>query len=65
MNLKLNVFFLPFAGGNKYSYRDFKEKAPSFINIISLEYPGRGAKKLIPDRNGFSLATQNIADKKR
>ena len=40
----LNVFCLPFAGGNKYSYRDYKEKAPSSINFISLEYPGRGAR---------------------
>lgn len=44
MNTGLNVFCLPFAGGNKYSYRDYKEKAPSSINFISLEYPGRGAR---------------------
>ncbi len=44
MNTALNVFCLPFAGGNKYSYREFKEKAPSSINFINLEYPGRGAR---------------------
>ena len=44
MKSKLNVFCLPFAGGNKYSYRDFKTRAPSFLNFISLEYPGRGAR---------------------
>lgn len=44
MKERLNVFCLPFAGGNKYSYRDYKERAPSAINFISLEYPGRGAK---------------------
>ncbi len=44
MNTGLNIFCLPFAGGNKYSYRDYKEKSPSSINFISLEYPGRGAR---------------------
>ena len=44
MNKGINVFCLPFAGGNRYSYREYKKKAPSFINFISLEYPGRGAR---------------------
>lgn len=44
MNRGLNVFCLPFAGGNKYSYREYKERAPSSINFINLEYPGRGAR---------------------
>lgn len=44
MNSKVNVFCLPFAGGNKYSYREFKNRAPSFLNFISLEYPGRGGR---------------------
>ncbi|MEO6637124.1 MAG: thioesterase domain-containing protein [Ginsengibacter sp.] len=44
MNSKVNIFCLPFAGGNKYSYREFKKRAPSFLNFISLEYPGRGGR---------------------
>lgn len=44
MKKKINLYCLPFAGGNKYSYREFVEKAPSFLNIITLEYPGRGAR---------------------
>lgn len=40
----LNVFCLPFAGGNKYSYRLYKENASSFLNIIAIDYPGRGAR---------------------
>ncbi len=40
----MNIICLPFAGGNKYSYRQFKDKAPSFINLIGYEYPGRGAR---------------------
>ncbi len=44
MNSKVNIFCLPFAGGNKYSYREFKNRAPLFLNFISLEYPGRGGR---------------------
>jgi len=48
MNKKVNLFCLPFAGGNKYSYRDFVEKAPDFLNLITLEYPGRSARMKEP-----------------
>jgi len=41
---KINLFCLPFAGGNKYSYREYEEKAPSFFNMTCLEYPGRGKR---------------------
>jgi surfactin synthase thioesterase subunit len=41
---KINLFCLPFAGGSKYSYRDFEENTVPFLNIFPLEYPGRGAR---------------------
>lgn len=44
MKQALNVFCLPYAGGNKYSYRELKRQAPAFLNFILLEYPGRGAR---------------------
>lgn len=44
MKRTLTVFCLPYAGGNKYSYREFKSKAPSFLDFVTLEYPGRGAR---------------------
>ena len=44
MKATINLYCLPFAGGNKYSYQKYSEKAPSFLNIIPLEYPGRGAR---------------------
>lgn len=44
MKKSIRLFCLPFAGGNKYSYREFAEKAPSFLNITTIEYPGRGAR---------------------
>ena len=48
MNKTINLFCLPFAGGNKYSYRELAEKAPSFLNLITLEYPGRGGRMREP-----------------
>lgn len=44
MNLGLKVICLPFAGGNKYSYREFCTKAPSFLKFTPVEYPGRGSR---------------------
>lgn len=41
MNKTINLFCLPFAGGHKYSYRDYQENAPANIKVIPLEYPGR------------------------
>jgi surfactin synthase thioesterase subunit len=41
---KVNLFCLPFAGGNKYSYRDYEQSAPANIHIIPVEYPGRGSR---------------------
>ncbi len=48
MTKTINLFCLPFAGGNKYSYREFTEKAPSFLKIITLDYPGRGTRMKDP-----------------
>lgn len=45
---KINLFCLPFAGGSRYSYRLYEDKMPPFINIVPLEYPGRGARMKEP-----------------
>src|SRR5687768_15465290 len=47
-----SLLMLPFAGGSKYSYRAYEEKAPGLLEIIPLDYPGRGAQsgeRLITD----------------
>lgn len=41
MNKPLKIFCLPYAGGNKYSYRELSDAAPSHFNFITLDYPGR------------------------
>ncbi len=44
MNTKINLFCLPFAGGNIYSYQSYLKYAPQELNIIPLELPGRGRR---------------------
>jgi surfactin synthase thioesterase subunit len=44
----INLFCLPFAGGNKYSYRAYEKKAPPFLKILPVEYPGRGTRSTEP-----------------
>ncbi len=41
---KINLFCLPFAGGAKHCYREYKIRFPSFMNFIPMEYPGRGSR---------------------
>lgn len=41
---KFHLFCLPFAGGNKYCYRKLEKVAEPFIEVITLEYPGRGTR---------------------
>lgn len=70
MEKKINLLCLSFAGGNKYSYRALFDKAPSFLNVITFEYPGRGAKikeRLISDLeilvNELYAEASEIADR--
>jgi len=41
---QMTLFCLPYAGGSKYSYREFERVAPSFLKIVTMEYPGRGGR---------------------
>lgn len=43
-NKGVNLFCLPFAGGNKYCYREYEKQAPAYFNMVTLEYPGRGTR---------------------
>lgn len=41
---RINLYCLPFAGGSKYSYKDYVSAAPDFINVVPIELPGRGSR---------------------
>lgn len=57
---KFDVFFLPYAGGNKYSYREYEEKAPPFLHLIPLEYPGRGERVNEPLLTTFDAIVNDL-----
>ena len=63
MKAKINLFCLPFAGGNKYSYQKYLDKAPSFLNIIPMEYPGRGARMKEPLISNADLLVDHLFEK--
>jgi external thioesterase TEII len=44
MSEKINLVCLPFAGGNKYSYRPLFTESSAVFNTSTLEYPGRGTR---------------------
>ena len=49
---KIKIIALPFAGGNKYSYRELSNLVPNNYEWETLELPGRGARMmdgLFPD----------------
>jgi surfactin synthase thioesterase subunit len=55
----INLFCFPFAGGNRYSYREYEQHAPPHLKIIPMEYPGRGARVKEP----FILDMDVLVDK--
>lgn len=42
--MKCNLFCFHFAGGSRYSYNNFIEQAPEYIQVIPIELPGRGSR---------------------
>ena len=40
----MNLFCIPFSGGNAYSYAAFKKHLPGDIGFFNLELPGRGMR---------------------
>ena len=65
MDKPVTLICLPFAGGNKYSYRDFSTKMPSFIKISVLEYPGRGTRLREPLVQDMGLLVNDLYDQIR
>lgn len=41
---KIKIIALPYAGGNKYSYKGLQSKLDGRFQLITIELPGRGAR---------------------
>lgn len=44
MTAKINLFCLPFAGGSRYSYALFNRYAPTDVELVPIDIPGRGTR---------------------
>ncbi|HEY1165291.1 MAG TPA: alpha/beta fold hydrolase [Chitinophaga sp.] len=53
------IFFIHFAGGNRYSYRFLESRLFDF-EMIPLELPGRGARMREPLLKDFDVAAQDL-----
>lgn len=56
---KITIYCFPFAGGSKYSYREFTANAPTSLNFIPLEWPGRGARFKEPVLNDLDSIVED------
>ncbi|GAA3913505.1 hypothetical protein GO495_24470 [Chitinophaga oryziterrae] len=56
----INLICLPFAGGNRYSYRDYELKCPPFIKLIPVESPGRGVRIREPLMYSMSVIVEDM-----
>jgi surfactin synthase thioesterase subunit len=45
---KIDLFCLPFGGGNKYAYKQYEACKQPGINLVTLEYPGRASRSPDP-----------------
>ena len=57
---KITLFALPFAGGSRYSYAEFKNYLPEFIDLVSLELPGRGRRIAEECLSGVREMTEDL-----
>ncbi|CAM2070755.1 Thioesterase [Sulfidibacter corallicola] len=44
MTHALTVFAFPFAGGNRFSYRELSDRLPADIRLHTFDYPGHGSR---------------------
>jgi surfactin synthase thioesterase subunit len=61
----IKLYCFPFAGGNRYSYRQYEMKAPSALKVVTLEYPGRGGKVQEACITDMRLLVDHLYDKMR
>lgn len=57
---KTNMFFLPFAGGSFYSYRDFRKYLPDSAAITAIDVPGHGRRMREPLLTDIHDITKDI-----
>jgi surfactin synthase thioesterase subunit len=55
----MKIIVFPFAGGSKYSFSFLKQVLPSCLDLVVLEYPGRGARISEPLLSDINLVMED------
>lgn len=58
--MRIDLFCLPYAGGSVAIYRDWLKYAASHINVIPLEYAGRGTRYCEPLYKNFEECIEDL-----
>ncbi len=56
----MQLFCIPFSGGNAYSYAEFKKYLPDHIELCNLELPGRGTRIREPLLTDIDTMTEDL-----
>lgn len=59
---KINLFCLPYAGGNARIFQSWPEYLPDFVEVVAIEPPGRGRRIHEPAFNSMNDLVQELAN---
>jgi surfactin synthase thioesterase subunit len=62
MPQRINLFCLPFSGGNSYSYRKLEQYKADFINLIAFELPGHGKRLKEPLLSDIAKMAEDVIE---
>src|SRR2546430_16859147 len=59
-NSKLTIICLPYAGGNKFSYKIYNSFLPEFIQLHTVDYPGHLTRMKEPLFTDIHLIVEDV-----
>jgi len=65
MDIAVNLFSIPFAGGNLHSYRVINQHLAKTISLYNLELPGRGKRIREPLQSSLEILADDLFDQIR
>lgn len=58
---KINLFCLPYAGGNTRIFQSWPESLPEFVELVAIELPGRGRRIHEPAFDSMEALVQELS----
>lgn len=59
----IDLYCIPFAGGNAYSYRALEKSGNAMVNVVPLELPGRGKRMNEPLAGSIEQLARDVIDR--